>query len=627
MEKLSKWVLATIVMMSVFVCGMVNFASAKEWDDIPYIQGHYSRIYFDFTVDGNTGTFYCINDWMNNNETDVTNGGLLSNPLEFNSFPFKIINDQYEIRIYPTGSGKLYKNGHPQSSSDPCEPNYLPGFQTACCWTTSPNMPITRHTIWEFKIPVQGWKAMKAFSACDPKGMVITVYNPAPPDTPAIVTSGPSKSHHVIDGRFTDDSAACEPPPTPPRSYQAPVRDPFFNEQDGGQGWTLEFDANNGGVRVNTKKISAYEQFTKWSQPPEEVNNSRGIFNGWDEVSILDSNSNCWNCRTQTHGDADCDGHVGPLDMAILVAAFNTHHGDPNYNPCADFNRDGYVNTLDQAIMMTYWNTNPPANSPLSKPIVADDWVCMDNRPITDIHWWGSFKGWTACTPPNNAPKAFRLGIWTDVPNPNHADPNKFSHPGRLIWENICSSYTWSYAGDDLDPRGIEHDEACFKFDMLLSQNQWFSRNCDTTNGTVYWLSIAAIYDSCQPEPNHPWGWKTRPHFYNDDAVRITDVNSRPLKIGSLWVSGEPIKYPAGTSWDMAFALTTSYEFPPMPYQEKVALPSWPPIPPEPNMILLPAYKYRFDIDRNGIINLKDFVYFAEAYLAQGRFWPEPNTP
>jgi len=35
----------------------------------------------------------------------------------------------------------------------------------------------------------------------------------------------------------------------------------------------------------------------------------------------------------------------------------------------------------------------------------------------------------------------------------------------------------------------------------------------------VYWLSIGAIYDGA-PEPDFPWGWKTRPHFYHDDAVR-----------------------------------------------------------------------------------------------------------
>ena len=78
----------------------------------------------------------------------------------------------------------------------------------------------------------------------------------------------------------------------------------------------------------------------------------------------------------------------------------------------------------------------------------------------------------------------------------------------------------------------------------------------------MYWLSISAIYDGNTPE--HPWGWKTRPRFFNDDAVRIMSVAGSPWPpvIGSVWENGEPIEYPAGTSWDMSFALTTNREYP-----------------------------------------------------------------
>ena len=66
---------------------------------------------------------------------------------------------------------------------------------------------------------------------------------------------------------------------------------------------------------------------------------------------------------------------------------------------------------------------------------MADDWPCYDNRPITDIHWWGSFIGWTQPNLPPVLPKGFHIGIWTDVAQ---NDPNNhfgFSHPGTLIWE------------------------------------------------------------------------------------------------------------------------------------------------------------------------------------------------
>jgi len=53
----------------------------------------------------------------------------------------------------------------------------------------------------------------------------------------------------------------------------------------------------------------------------------------------------------------------------------------------------------------------------------------------------------------------------------------------------------------------------------------------------------------------YPWGWKTRPHFYMDDAVRI--FNPTAPRVGTPYVNGLPIEYPEGTSWDASFVLGT----------------------------------------------------------------------
>ena len=189
------------------------------------------------------------------------------------------------------------------------------------------------------------------------------------------------------------------------------------------------------------------------------------------------------------------------------------------------------------------------------------------------------------------------------------------------MWENVCSCYAWTYAGYDLDPRHIEPNEGCFKFDQLLSQNEWFYQDSNDGNGTVYWLSVAAIYDPCGPEPNHPWGWKTRQHFYNDDAVRITDINdgSWPPIIGKSWASGAPIKY-LGASWDTAFVLTTNRKFTPRRGY-------WPPQPPttDPNKITIPYSRVDFNDDL--IINFKDFAVLAGEWLDEGQVWPEWDLP
>ncbi|HBG78690.1 MAG TPA: hypothetical protein DDW84_07615 [Phycisphaerales bacterium] len=231
-----------------------------------------------------------------------------------------------------------------------------------------------------------------------------------------------------------------------------------------------------------------------------------------------------------------------------------------------------------------------------NRPIVADDWECKDERPVTDIHWWGSFIGWTQPKLPPVLPKAFHIGIWTDVPA--GADPvHPFSHPGTLVWENICDSWVWNFAGFDKDPQGRPEleNEACFQFNQLLSQDEWFYQEPNGPEGKrVYWLSIAAIYNAGE-QPSNPWGWKTRPHYFNDDAIRVgmvidpTGLNIWPPIIGSQWMMGAPIEFPAGVSWDMAFELTTNEEGTPSA-----------------------------DLNHDKIVNFKDFAIFASQWLTAG---------
>jgi hypothetical protein len=182
--------------------------------------------------------------------------------------------------------------------------------------------------------------------------------------------------------------------------------------------------------------------------------------------------------------------------------------------------------------------------------IVADDWPCNTDYPVTDIHWWGSFLNWPYKVPAQ-LPDRFHIGIWTDVP----AGP-LFSHPGVMLWDTWCDNFKCEFVGWDWDPRaptGVNQNppEACFKFDQVLNRDQWFFQD---HGQNIYWLSIAAVYDN-GIYPEYPWGWKTRPHLFMDDGAIITDPTS-PLP-GVAYGNGQPIEYPAGTSWDLAFTLTT----------------------------------------------------------------------
>lgn len=190
------------------------------------------------------------------------------------------------------------------------------------------------------------------------------------------------------------------------------------------------------------------------------------------------------------------------------------------------------------------------------RQIVADDWRCRDDRPVTDIHWWGSFLGWSDPELPPILPDAFHIGIWTDVP-----ENGDYSHPGEMIWENYVSynDLDAEFVGWDFDPREFDYPpapEATFYFEHEFEREEWFWQD---PGDNIYWVSISAVYE----EPwtgQYPFGWKTLPRDEQspapDDAVRIMDRTDP--RLGSEYYEGEPIYYPdPENSWDMAFVLTT----------------------------------------------------------------------
>jgi hypothetical protein len=182
--------------------------------------------------------------------------------------------------------------------------------------------------------------------------------------------------------------------------------------------------------------------------------------------------------------------------------------------------------------------------------IVADDWLCDNERPVSNVHWWGSYLGWDAVDPPPDVPQAFHIGIWTDVP----AGVNEpFSHPGVMIWEWIAPYPVLNErpVACDFHPEFMVTPESCYRYDFDIPEPDWFIQEpaCN-----VYWISIAAINEE---QSQYPWGWKTRRPEWNDDAVRIYWPTA-PMP-GMLYELGEPIETLEG-SWDMAFVLTTKTE-------------------------------------------------------------------
>lgn len=189
--------------------------------------------------------------------------------------------------------------------------------------------------------------------------------------------------------------------------------------------------------------------------------------------------------------------------------------------------------------------------STVASPIVADDFMCDDLRPVTDLHWWGSYLGYLGggTQAPPVQPSGFLIRFWTDVPA--GVDPlMPWSHPGNPIWGFECRSYTEQPHGQDIDvvlyeQQGlIQPVDQCFQYNQTLKPGEYFYQD----PGTIYWLSIQAMWDA-GIDPNYVWGWKTRPNYFNDDAVT-----------GMLLPDGGGISWEEitllSTSWDMTYELT-----------------------------------------------------------------------
>ena len=187
------------------------------------------------------------------------------------------------------------------------------------------------------------------------------------------------------------------------------------------------------------------------------------------------------------------------------------------------------------------------------EPIVADDWKCKDPRPVTDVHFWGSYIGWERDKPePQLSPpelEAFVIRIYADIPA--GADPIfRYSHPGELLYEQKAETFIWEHVAS------IKHPDETFehKFYYSLDLPVPFEQEM----GTIYWISIAAIMPD---DSQYPWGWETSTRHWNDNACRYWFHNN-------YWEEITPGILPPWyqehyNTVDMAFELTVPFEPPP----------------------------------------------------------------
>ncbi len=183
-----------------------------------------------------------------------------------------------------------------------------------------------------------------------------------------------------------------------------------------------------------------------------------------------------------------------------------------------------------------------------SPAVLADDWRCSETGPVSDIHFWISFRSDQADA---GLIKAIHASIHSDVP----ADPvNTYSHPGDLLWEYDFNPDQFTIAGPFTGQEGWYDpvNEDFIRPDHLLYWQINITHIPDPfvqQQGTIYWLDLSLSLTTSGVNV----GWKTSQDHFNDDAVMAVKlpgdanddgvVNLADLQIlGDNWMTG-------GASW------------------------------------------------------------------------------
>jgi len=250
------------------------------------------------------------------------------------------------------------------------------------------------------------------------------------------------------------------------------------------------------------------------------------------------------------------------LAAIVLPQAAQAHWGleDPfKYKQLPDLQTGMDVNAT--------WKqtTKGPTGEPLPQPVpwypynkvLADDFECKSQDPITDVHIWGSWLNDLV-----NLNATFKLSIHDDIPaQPGvPGQPGTPSMPGqeRRHWTFTPSQYfmqLWTTAEESFfEPNTnqiIGTDTKVYQYNFFIPKADAFVQEGTATNAKTYWLDVTAILPVDSPEV---FGWKTSYQHWSDDAV-FGDT-SDPLVPPTAWHELRDPRVPDHPSLDMAFVIT-----------------------------------------------------------------------
>jgi hypothetical protein len=195
--------------------------------------------------------------------------------------------------------------------------------------------------------------------------------------------------------------------------------------------------------------------------------------------------------------------------------------------------------------------------------VLADDFVCSNTGPITDIHIWGSWLSNVHGTITN-----FVLGIYSDVAATTNAGGLVTpSHPGNLLWTEQFAQ--GQFAETDLgasqesfiSPASVNvigPDSQIWYYCFVPTDP--FTQTGSISAPVVYWLAAYAEGQSFGPQYDETpqYGWKTTFTVQNDASVNSPWPGVMPPG-GAPWtVTTTPANSPEGVQpLDLAFMLGT----------------------------------------------------------------------
>ncbi len=155
--------------------------------------------------------------------------------------------------------------------------------------------------------------------------------------------------------------------------------------------------------------------------------------------------------------------------------------------------------------------------------ILADDFLCTNEGPLTDFHIFGSWLN--DYLPFGGDPMAvkFTLSIHADIPA--EMNPDGYSMPGEVLW--VHDFGPGEFSADVFAPEIEEGwmnppsdyifpaDWTCWIYKFHIDPHLAFRQQGSEDNPIVYWLDLKAeVFDE-----EALFGWKTSTDHWNDKAV------------------------------------------------------------------------------------------------------------